>query len=134
MIPIIRSLVSFAAGIARMPLGRFTLFTFLGSLPWTAALVFAGVALGANWETIGAWLKRFEYADRSPCWWSSWSAGSGSGSSSRGEPLAPGRDRAQRLTRQPLPAGYERRSSGGRTFRKSRYTSRSYTIFRPPAR
>jgi membrane protein DedA with SNARE-associated domain len=62
MIPIIRSLVSFAAGVARMPLGRFTLFTFLGSLPWTAALVFAGVALGANWETIGAWLKRFEYA------------------------------------------------------------------------
>ncbi len=62
MIPIIRSLVSFAAGVARMPLGRFTIFTFLGSLPWTAALVFAGVALGANWETIGAWLKRFEYA------------------------------------------------------------------------
>jgi membrane protein DedA with SNARE-associated domain len=62
MVPIIRSLVSFAAGVARMPLGRFTLFTFLGSLPWTAALVFAGVALGANWETIGAWLKRFEYA------------------------------------------------------------------------
>jgi membrane protein DedA with SNARE-associated domain len=62
MVPIIRSLVSFAAGVSRMPLGRFTLFTFLGSLPWTAALVFAGVALGANWETIGAWLKRFEYA------------------------------------------------------------------------
>ncbi len=62
MIPIIRSLVSFAAGVARMPLGRFTLFTFLGSLPWTAALVFAGVALGANWEAIGGWLKRFEYA------------------------------------------------------------------------
>ena len=62
MIPVIRSLVSFAAGIARMPLGRFTVFTFLGSLPWTAALVFAGVALGANWEAIGTWLKRFEYA------------------------------------------------------------------------
>ncbi len=61
MLPIIRSLVSFAAGVARMPLGRFTFFTFLGSLPWTAALVFAGVTLGANWETIGAWLKRFEY-------------------------------------------------------------------------
>lgn len=62
MIPIIRSLVSFAAGVARMPLGKFTLFTFLGSLPWTAALVFAGVTLGSNWESIGAWLKRFEYA------------------------------------------------------------------------
>jgi membrane protein DedA with SNARE-associated domain len=62
MVPIIRSLVSFAAGVSHMSLGRFTVFTFLGSLPWTAALVFAGVTLGANWETIGAWLKRFEYA------------------------------------------------------------------------
>ena len=61
MIPVIRSLVSFAAGIAHMPLLRFTIFTFLGSLPWTALLVFAGVQLGANWETVGAWLKRFEY-------------------------------------------------------------------------
>ncbi len=61
MIPVIRSLVSFAAGIARMPLGRFTLFTFLGSLPFTALLVFAGVQLGANWEEVGAILKRFEY-------------------------------------------------------------------------
>ena len=62
MIPVIRSLVSFAAGVAHMPLLKFTTFTFLGSLPWTALLVFAGVQLGANWETVGAWLKRFEYA------------------------------------------------------------------------
>ena len=62
MIPVIRSLVSFAAGIAHMPLGKFTVFSFLGSLPWTAFLVFAGVQLGANWESVGAWLKRFEYA------------------------------------------------------------------------
>ena len=61
MIPVIRSLVSFAAGIARMPLGTFTLFTFLGSLPFTALLVFAGVQLGANWEEVGAILKQFEY-------------------------------------------------------------------------
>ncbi len=62
MIPVIRSLVSFAAGIAHMPLRKFTVFTFLGSLPWTALLVFAGVQLGANWEAVGAWLKRSEYA------------------------------------------------------------------------
>jgi membrane protein DedA with SNARE-associated domain len=61
MIPVIRSLVSFAAGVARMPLPTFTLFTFLGSLPFTAALAFAGVQLGANWETIGAIIKQFEY-------------------------------------------------------------------------
>jgi membrane protein DedA with SNARE-associated domain len=62
MLPVIRSLVSFAAGIAHMPILRFTIFTFLGSLPFTALLVFAGVQLGANWETVGGILKQFEYA------------------------------------------------------------------------
>ena len=62
MVPVIRSLVSFAAGVARMPLGRFIVFTFLGSLPFTALLVFAGVQLGANWESIGGVIKQFEYA------------------------------------------------------------------------
>ena len=61
MIPVIRSLVSFAAGVAHMPLLKFTVFTFLGSLPWTALLVFAGVQLGANWETVGGFLKSIEY-------------------------------------------------------------------------
>ncbi|MBA2700593.1 MAG: DedA family protein [Chloroflexi bacterium] len=62
MLPVIRSLVSFAAGIARMPLLKFSLFTFLGSLPFTAVLVYAGLQLGANWESVGAVLKQFEYA------------------------------------------------------------------------
>ena len=61
MVPIIRSLVSFAAGIAHMPLGRFVVFTFLGSLPWTLLLVVSGVVMGANWVEIGGILKRFEY-------------------------------------------------------------------------
>jgi membrane protein DedA with SNARE-associated domain len=62
LIPVIRSLVSFAAGVARMPLGPFVVFTALGSLPFTFVLVFAGLQLGANWESIGEVLKRFEYA------------------------------------------------------------------------
>jgi membrane protein DedA with SNARE-associated domain len=62
MIPVVRSLVSFAAGIARMKLLPFTVYTFLGSLPWTFLLVFAGMELGANWAEIGSVLKRFEYA------------------------------------------------------------------------
>ena len=61
MVPIVRSLVSFAAGIAHMRLGRFIVFTFLGSLPWTLLLVVAGMVMGANWEEIGGLLKRFEY-------------------------------------------------------------------------
>jgi membrane protein DedA with SNARE-associated domain len=62
MLPVIRSLVSFGAGVARMPLGPFVVFTFLGSLPWTMLLVFAGVQLGANWDAVGGVLKQFEYA------------------------------------------------------------------------
>jgi len=62
MVPVIRSLVSFAAGVAKMPLAPFVLFTALGSLPWTLLLVFAGQQLGSNWEAIGTVLKQFEYA------------------------------------------------------------------------
>lgn len=62
LVPVVRSLVSFAAGLSRMPLPKFVLFTFLGSLPFTAILVFAGLQLGANWESIGPILKQFEYA------------------------------------------------------------------------
>jgi membrane protein DedA with SNARE-associated domain len=61
LIPVVRSLVSFAAGIAHMPLLPFVVFTALGSLPFTFVLAFAGVQLGANWEVIGDILKRFEY-------------------------------------------------------------------------
>jgi len=61
MVPVIRSLVSFAAGIARMPLGPFVVWTALGSLPFTFLLVLAGQQLGANWETIGGVIKQFEY-------------------------------------------------------------------------
>ena len=61
LIPVVRSLVSFAAGIARMPLLPFVTFTTLGSLPFVFVLVFAGAQLGANWEQIGDVLKRFEY-------------------------------------------------------------------------
>ncbi len=62
MVPVVRSLVSFGAGIGRMPLLRFTVFTFLGSLPWTLLLVVVGVQLGANWQAVGGTLKQFELA------------------------------------------------------------------------
>ena len=61
VIPVVRSLVSFAAGVARMPLGPFILFTVLGSIPWNAFLIGAGYLLGENWLVIGDFLKRYEY-------------------------------------------------------------------------
>jgi membrane protein DedA with SNARE-associated domain len=62
LIPVVRSLVSFGAGVGRMPLGPFVLYTILGSLPFTFVLAFVGVQLGANWESIGTVIKQFEYA------------------------------------------------------------------------
>lgn len=50
LLPVIRTFISVPAGVARMPLGRFTVYTFLGCLPWTFALTAAGFLLGDNWE------------------------------------------------------------------------------------
>ena len=52
MLPVIRTYISFPAGFAEVPLGRFILLTFLGALPWNAALAFAGYKAGQHWEQI----------------------------------------------------------------------------------
>ena len=48
MVPAIRQLISIPAGIAKMPLGGFTLFTGLGAGIWTAILAFVGYGLGKS--------------------------------------------------------------------------------------
>ena len=48
MVPAIRQLISIPAGIAKMPLGSFTLFTGLGAGVWTAVLAFVGYGLGKS--------------------------------------------------------------------------------------
>jgi membrane protein DedA with SNARE-associated domain len=56
-VPIIRSLISLPAGVARMPLGRFLLFTSIGSGIWNAALVGAGWLLADNWTEVEGYLS-----------------------------------------------------------------------------
>jgi len=51
MTPVVRSFVSIPAGLARMPLGRFTLYSALGTIPWCFGIAGAGWALGSSWET-----------------------------------------------------------------------------------
>jgi membrane protein DedA with SNARE-associated domain len=51
MTPVVRSFVSIPAGLARMPLGRFTLFSALGTIPWCFGIAGAGWALGSSYET-----------------------------------------------------------------------------------
>jgi membrane protein DedA with SNARE-associated domain len=49
--PVVRSFVSIPAGLARMPLGRFTVFTFLGCIPWCFGLAGIGWAVGSSYES-----------------------------------------------------------------------------------
>ncbi len=61
MLPIVRTFISLPAGVARMPFGRFTIYTFFGALPWCAMLTLLGVKVGENWETWEGRLKYFDY-------------------------------------------------------------------------
>ncbi|WP_072041929.1 DedA family protein [Nigerium massiliense] len=53
LIPGIRSLISIPAGVDRMPLLRFSLFTALGSAVWNTILATAGYLLGDQWSKVG---------------------------------------------------------------------------------
>src|SRR3954470_6391571 len=52
LIPLVRAFISLPAGVARMNLGAFTLYTTLGLLPWTIALALAGRSLGDRWNDV----------------------------------------------------------------------------------
>lgn len=52
LLPVIRTFISLPAGIAKMPLGKFSIYTFLGVVPWTYGLAYLGVVLGENWERV----------------------------------------------------------------------------------
>ncbi len=52
VVPIMRSYTSFPAGIAKMDVKKFSLYTFIGSFLWCFALTYVGLLLGQNWENI----------------------------------------------------------------------------------
>lgn len=56
MIPTLRSLISIPAGIFRMSLRRFLVFSTIGTLGWSAALAGAGYFLGSQFEDVEKWL------------------------------------------------------------------------------
>jgi Uncharacterized membrane-associated protein len=60
LIPIIRSLISLPAGMNRMPMGTFLIFTTLGSAIWTTVLSVAGLILAENWELILDYVDRYQ--------------------------------------------------------------------------
>lgn len=51
LLPFVRSFIAFPAGVARMPLVKFHIYTFVGSWPWCFGLAWIGMKLGAAWHT-----------------------------------------------------------------------------------
>lgn len=61
LVPGIRSLISIPAGLQRMPVGQFVLYTAIGSGVWNVFLVSLGWILGDQWDRVGKYLDYFEY-------------------------------------------------------------------------
>ena len=62
LLPVVRTFISLPAGIARMPPVRFGIYTLIGCIPWTAALAWAGYAVGANWQHVVSAFHGVTYA------------------------------------------------------------------------
>jgi membrane protein DedA with SNARE-associated domain len=60
LLPVVRTFIALPAGIARMPRGRFHLYTFLGSWPWCLGLAWLGLKLGENWRALGKYFHQFD--------------------------------------------------------------------------
>jgi len=60
LMPIVRTFISFPAGVARMHLGKFIVYSTAGALPWSMLLVWAGEQLGANWVEIRHMLEPYD--------------------------------------------------------------------------
>lgn len=67
-VPIIRSLVSIPAGMARMELSTFFIYTVIGSTMWNFLLVSLGAALGASWGVVQEWLSAYSHVTKLALW------------------------------------------------------------------
>ncbi len=61
MLPIVRTFISIPAGVSRMPLWRFLIFSILGAIPWVMLLVWGGMVLGDHWLELKHSLKGLDY-------------------------------------------------------------------------
>lgn len=60
VLPGIRTVISLPCGIAKLPLGRFIILTFVGSLIWSYFLAWIGFYLGENWDTLGPYFHQVD--------------------------------------------------------------------------
>ena len=63
LLPVVRTFIAFPAGLARMPMLKFQIYTFVGSWPWCFALAYIGYLLGARWDSDPTFRKLFHEFD-----------------------------------------------------------------------
>jgi membrane protein DedA with SNARE-associated domain len=63
LLPVIRTFISFPAGLARMPMVKFQIYSFVGSWPWCFALAYVGMVLGARWNSDPTFRRLFHEFD-----------------------------------------------------------------------
>jgi membrane protein DedA with SNARE-associated domain len=63
LLPVIRTFISFPAGLARMPMLKFQIYSFIGSWPWCFALAYVGMMLGARWNSDPTFRRLFHQFD-----------------------------------------------------------------------
>lgn len=61
MLPAVRTFISLPAGIAKMDFLKFSIYSFLGSLPWNFALVYLGYIFTDKWDILQNYLHSFNY-------------------------------------------------------------------------
>ena len=62
LLPVVRTFIALPAGVARMRLAPFTIYTLAGSYLWCLGLAWAGMKLGEQWKTLGPYFHRFDGA------------------------------------------------------------------------
>lgn len=60
-LPVVRTFISFPAGVARMDFPKFLIFSFIGCIPWNMALTYLGLKLGQNWQSVEPYIRPFSY-------------------------------------------------------------------------
>lgn len=60
LLPVVRTFIAFPAGVARMRIMPFTIYTLAGSYLWCLVLAYVGMMLGNHWNTLGPYFHRFD--------------------------------------------------------------------------
>ena len=61
LLPAVRTFIAFPAGVARMHMGKFIAYTFVGSLIWCWILAYAGMKFGEHWDSLKVYFHEFHY-------------------------------------------------------------------------